>query len=37
MLEGFTWYRQSALRFADGERTVYIDPWGTERTRRPRT
>jgi len=30
MLEGITWYRQSALRFADGERTVYIDPWGTD-------
>jgi len=29
MLEGITWYRQSALRFADGERTIYIDPWGT--------
>lgn len=29
MLEGITWYRQSALRFTDGERTVYIDPWGT--------
>ena len=30
MLDGITWYRQSALRFADGERTVYIDPWGTD-------
>lgn len=30
MLEGITWYRQSALRFTDGERTVYIDPWGTD-------
>jgi L-ascorbate metabolism protein UlaG (beta-lactamase superfamily) len=30
MLEGFTWFRQSAFRFTDGERVVYIDPWGTE-------
>jgi L-ascorbate metabolism protein UlaG (beta-lactamase superfamily) len=30
MLEGITWYRQSALRFADVERTIYIDPWGTD-------
>lgn len=30
MLEGITWFRQSALRFIDGERTVYIDPWGTD-------
>ena len=30
MLEGITWYRQSAFRFADGERTIYIDPWGTD-------
>jgi L-ascorbate metabolism protein UlaG (beta-lactamase superfamily) len=30
MLEGITWYRQSALRFTDGERTIYIDPWGTD-------
>jgi L-ascorbate metabolism protein UlaG (beta-lactamase superfamily) len=29
MLEHVTWYRQASLRFADGERTVYIDPWGT--------
>lgn len=29
MLEGFTWFRQSAFRWSDGERTVYIDPWGT--------
>ena len=30
MLEGITWYRQSALRFTDRERTIYIDPWGTD-------
>ena len=35
MLEGITWYRQSALRFADGERTIYIDPWGTDATAPP--
>jgi L-ascorbate metabolism protein UlaG (beta-lactamase superfamily) len=29
MLEQVTWYRQAALGFADGERTVYVDPWGT--------
>lgn len=29
MLEPITWFRQSALRWADGERTVYLDPWGT--------
>jgi L-ascorbate metabolism protein UlaG (beta-lactamase superfamily) len=28
MLEGFTWYRQSAYRWSDGEVTIYIDPWG---------
>ena len=30
MLERFTWFRQSAFRYADEERTVYIDPWGTD-------
>ena len=30
MLEGITWFRQSAIRFADGERRIYIDPWGTD-------
>ena len=30
MLEAFTWFRQSAFRWSDGERTIYIDPWGTE-------
>lgn len=29
MFEDVTWFRQAAVRFADGERTVYIDPWGT--------
>jgi L-ascorbate metabolism protein UlaG (beta-lactamase superfamily) len=29
MLEGVTWFRQSALRFIDGDLSVYIDPWGT--------
>ena len=35
MLERFTWFRQSAFRWSDGERTIYIDPWGTPRTRPP--
>ena len=35
MLEGITWYRQSALRFTDGERTIYIDPWGTDEAAPP--
>jgi L-ascorbate metabolism protein UlaG (beta-lactamase superfamily) len=30
MLERFTWFRQSAFRWTDGELVVYIDPWGTE-------
>ena len=29
MLERFTWFRQSAMRYADDELTLYIDPWGT--------
>jgi len=29
MLEPITWFRQSAFRWRDAERTVYIDPWGT--------
>jgi L-ascorbate metabolism protein UlaG (beta-lactamase superfamily) len=28
MLDRFTWYRQSAYRWKDGEVTIYIDPWG---------
>jgi len=30
MLELFTWFRQSAFRWTDGDLVVYIDPWGTE-------
>jgi L-ascorbate metabolism protein UlaG (beta-lactamase superfamily) len=29
MLDPITWFRQAAVRWHDGERTVYIDPWGT--------
>jgi L-ascorbate metabolism protein UlaG (beta-lactamase superfamily) len=29
MLERITWFRQSALRWLDDERSIYIDPWGT--------
>ena len=29
VLERITWFRQSALRWVDDERTIYIDPWGT--------
>jgi L-ascorbate metabolism protein UlaG (beta-lactamase superfamily) len=29
MLEGFTWFRQSAMRYAGDGLTLYIDPWGT--------
>ena len=29
MLEHVTWFRQAAFRFADAERTIYIDPSGT--------
>lgn len=29
MLERFTWFRQSAFRWLDDDRTIYIDPWGT--------
>lgn len=28
MLEHITWFRQAALRWRDGERTIYVDPWG---------
>lgn len=28
MLEGLTWFRQAAFRWADGGLVVYIDPWG---------
>jgi L-ascorbate metabolism protein UlaG (beta-lactamase superfamily) len=30
VLERFTWFRQSAYRWSDGERVVYIDPWGVD-------
>ena len=30
MLERFTWFRQAAYRWTDGEVVVYIDPWGIE-------
>jgi L-ascorbate metabolism protein UlaG (beta-lactamase superfamily) len=29
VLEPITWFRQAALRWSDGERTIYLDPWGT--------
>jgi L-ascorbate metabolism protein UlaG (beta-lactamase superfamily) len=29
VLDRITWFRQSALRWADDERTIYVDPWGT--------
>jgi len=29
MLERFTWFRQSAIRYAGDGLTLYIDPWGT--------
>lgn len=29
MLERFTWFRQSAMRYAGEGLTIYIDPWGT--------
>lgn len=29
MLEGFTWFRQSAMRYAADGLKLYIDPWGT--------
>jgi L-ascorbate metabolism protein UlaG (beta-lactamase superfamily) len=29
MLQPITWFRQAALRWTDGQRTVYLDPWGT--------
>ena len=29
MLQHLTWFRQAAFRWQDGERTIYIDPWGT--------
>jgi L-ascorbate metabolism protein UlaG (beta-lactamase superfamily) len=35
VLERFTWFRQSALRWQDDERTVYVDPWGTPKDAPP--
>jgi L-ascorbate metabolism protein UlaG (beta-lactamase superfamily) len=29
VLERFTWFRQSAMRYAANGLTLYIDPWGT--------
>jgi L-ascorbate metabolism protein UlaG (beta-lactamase superfamily) len=29
MLERFTWFRQSAIRYAGDGLTIYLDPWGT--------
>jgi L-ascorbate metabolism protein UlaG (beta-lactamase superfamily) len=30
MLDGFTWFKQSAYRWDGDGRTVYIDPWGLD-------
>jgi L-ascorbate metabolism protein UlaG (beta-lactamase superfamily) len=30
VLDGITWYRQAAFRFSDRERSIYVDPWGTD-------
>lgn len=35
MLEGFTWFRQSAMRYAGDGLTLYIDPWGTDPEQAP--
>lgn len=35
MLGSITWFRQAALRFVDGDRTIYIDPWGTDEDSAP--
>lgn len=29
MLERFTWFRQSAMRYTGDGLTIYLDPWGT--------
>jgi L-ascorbate metabolism protein UlaG (beta-lactamase superfamily) len=29
VLERFTWFRQSSMRYAGDGLTIYIDPWGT--------
>ncbi|HZA61140.1 MAG TPA: MBL fold metallo-hydrolase [Actinomycetota bacterium] len=28
MVDRFTWFKQSAYRWTDGKRSIYIDPWG---------
>jgi L-ascorbate metabolism protein UlaG (beta-lactamase superfamily) len=35
VLERYTWFRQSAVRYADDELSLYIDPWGTRPEDRP--
>lgn len=30
VLERFTWIRQASFRYADGDLTLYVDPWGTK-------
>lgn len=30
MLEGFTWFRQSAMRYTGDGLRLFIDPWGTD-------
>jgi L-ascorbate metabolism protein UlaG (beta-lactamase superfamily) len=29
LLQHLTWFRQAAFCWSDGERTIYVDPWGT--------
>ena len=35
MLDRITWFRQSALRWTDGDLTIYLDPWGTSEDESP--
>jgi L-ascorbate metabolism protein UlaG (beta-lactamase superfamily) len=35
VLDHITWFRQSALRWVDDERTIYLDPWGTDKDAPP--
>lgn len=35
MLERITWFRQSGLLWQEGERRIYVDPWGTPEDARP--
>ena len=35
MLDRITWFRQSALLWEDGERRIYVDPWGTPEDAQP--